>query len=139
MFSAQVADESDLTSGRFVQFVQRLFFPEYTNLSAAEYELHMNALTYLIRKFAHFSEYLILGGCLAFCLSTYQFRAVFRMLIAFFIGVLYAMSDEFHQFFVPGRSMAAFDVCVDSIGVLFGVLIFTGLISVYYLEKVHKM
>lgn len=29
---------------------------------------------------------------------------------------LYACSDEFHQYFVPGRSCKFFDVCVDSTG-----------------------
>jgi len=36
---------------------------------------------------------------------------------------LYAISDEFHQSFVPGRNMAVLDICFDSSGVLFGYLI----------------
>ena len=39
---------------------------------------------------------------------------------------LYACSDEFHQYFVPGRSCKFFDVCVDSTGTFFGALLFWG-------------
>jgi len=30
--------------------------------------------------------------------------------------LLYGISDEFHQFFVPGRSFETFDVMADTIG-----------------------
>ena len=40
---------------------------------------------------------------------------------------LYACSDEFHQYFVPGRSCKFFDVCVDSSGAFFGALLFWGI------------
>ena len=38
-------------------------------------------------------------------------------------GALYAVSDEIHQIFVPGRSCQAFDVLIDSSGVLTGTII----------------
>ena len=47
---------------------------------------------------------------------------------------LYACSDEFHQYFVPGRSCKFFDVCVDSSGAFFGALLFWG---IFYLWE-HK-
>ena len=39
-----------------------------------------------------------------------------------FITVLYALSDEFHQLFIPGRTGRLKDVCIDSIGMLIGFL-----------------
>jgi len=44
---------------------------------------------------------------------TYEFAA----------GVLYAVTDEIHQSFVPGRSCELRDVLIDSVGVLTGVTI----------------
>ena len=38
-------------------------------------------------------------------------------------GVAYAMTDEIHQLFVPGRSCQVTDVLIDSAGVLFGSVI----------------
>jgi len=37
------------------------------------------------------------------------------------IAVLYAISDELHQLFVPGRSCALYDLMLDFFGVLVGV------------------
>lgn len=43
--------------------------------------------------------------------------------LALFFCVLYGISDEFHQSFVPGRTASLFDVMVDSAGGLSGVLL----------------
>ena len=37
--------------------------------------------------------------------------------------VIYAMTDEYHQSFVPGRAMMARDVLIDTLGALLGVFI----------------
>ena len=48
----------------------------------------------------------------------FHFKARMRWL-AWLLAVLYAVSDEYHQSFVPGRHPAAFDVLVyDNIGAL---------------------
>ena len=41
-------------------------------------------------------------------------------------GIIYGILDEFHEFFVPGRSASGFDVFIDSAGTLFGSLIYYG-------------
>jgi len=43
------------------------------------------------------------------------------------LGFLYAVSDEIHQYFVPGRAMQARDVLIDTAGVLLGFCIVHGL------------
>ncbi|KKM09906.1 hypothetical protein SY88_17195 [Clostridiales bacterium PH28_bin88] len=48
---------------------------------------------------------------------------------AVLIGVLYGISDEFHQYFVPSRSPDVKDLAVDAVGALLGVLL------VSWLEK----
>ena len=42
--------------------------------------------------------------------------------VSWLIGTAYAMTDEFHQAFVPGRSCEFRDMVIDSCGVLTGVL-----------------
>jgi hypothetical protein len=44
-------------------------------------------------------------------------------ILPFLIGVLYAVSDEIHQTFVPGRAGQLRDVLIDSCGVLAGICI----------------
>ena len=50
-------------------------------------------------------------------------RAVGRELPAAAIGIAYAVTDEVHQAFVPGRHGAVLDVLVDAVGVLLGVYV----------------
>ena len=68
-----------------------------------------------LRKIAHAAEYAVLGALL--------FRALGRELTAVAIGIAYAVTDEVHQAFVPGRQGAVLDVLVDAVGVLVGVYV----------------
>lgn len=77
-----------------------------------------------VRKIAHFVEYMILGGLSA--ASWVLYRAEEKenrkpfFLIAWGFCVLFAMIDELHQAFVPGRTSSIRDVLLDSVGALFG-------------------
>jgi VanZ family protein len=66
-----------------------------------------------LRKLAHTTEYAVLGFLLL--------RASGREGMAALAGVAYAVTDEIHQHFVPGRHGAAYDVAIDAAGVLIGV------------------
>ena len=41
-----------------------------------------------------------------------------------FIGFLYALSDEFHQSFVPGRTSELGDIIADWIGVISAIMLY---------------
>jgi VanZ family protein len=69
----------------------------------------------VLRKIAHAAEYAVLGALLA--------RALGRPGVAVLAGVLYAVSDEAHQAFVPGRLGSPLDVAIDAVGVVAGVLL----------------
>lgn len=76
----------------------------------------------IIRKIAHFSEYAI-GGVLFYSLfSTYDYSKKQKTIISLGLGIWYAAFDEIHQLFVDGRSGNIRDVCIDSLGVFFGIL-----------------
>jgi VanZ family protein len=77
----------------------------------------------LVRKAAHFLEYLVLGSLL-FQGYLNRSRLWLTALCALGTGILYAASDELHQYFVPGRHMRLIDLAVDSSGVLVGTCIF---------------
>jgi len=64
----------------------------------------------------HFSAFFFLS--LFLLISITKGKAYSLFLIAIFIGIIYGISDEIHQFFVPGRSCNIIDVLTDSIGVL---------------------
>lgn len=85
------------------------------------------AMSFLIRKCAHFTEYMILGISLFFTMGEYLTAAGSFSWPVFFsawgIGTFYAVTDEIHQLFSPGRSCEFRDMCIDCAGVLTGILL----------------
>lgn len=77
-------------------------------------------LSFSVRKCAHFLEYLILGLPLA--LVFWDMRRL-KLLLPWGTGTLYAVSDEIHQMFVPGRSCELRDILIDCAGAAAGVLL----------------
>jgi hypothetical protein len=68
----------------------------------------------MLRKLGHAVEYAVLGALLA--------RATGGAYSALALGLLYAVSDELHQVFVPGRLGSPFDVLLDGVGLAIGVV-----------------
>ena len=79
-----------------------------------------NIASFIVRKTAHVTEYMILY-ILIFRVVTLYSNTKKSKLIALFCMVLYASTDEIHQLFVPGRSGMVRDVFIDSIGGIIGV------------------
>ncbi len=78
-------------------------------------------------KILHVVEYAILGFLLARAMGKYTFfRQSMRVLAAMVLlaGVVYGISDEFHQMSVPNRTASFYDVIADSVGVFIGVFIY---------------
>jgi VanZ family protein len=69
----------------------------------------------VLRKIAHAAEYAVLGALLL--------RAIGREAPAAALGIAYAVTDEVHQAFVPGRQAAPLDVLIDAVGVIVGVFV----------------
>lgn len=72
-----------------------------------------------IYKLAHLIEFTVLGLLVAGATRRLPSRAVWW---AWVIAVLFAISDEVHQAFVPGRSPLVTDVAIDSLGGLLGIV-----------------
>jgi VanZ family protein len=66
----------------------------------------------------HFGLYFVFGVLLALGRRlAVEPPSFFRV---FIIGLLYALSDEVHQLFVPGRTFDPMDLLADGLGVLIG-------------------
>ncbi|MFJ8064743.1 VanZ family protein [Psychrobacillus sp. NPDC096426] len=81
-------------------------------------------LNHLVRKNAHFFIYLVLGVLLIHSLRLSGVLGYKGMGLALFICVMYAISDEVHQLFVPGRGAQLRDVVIDSAGAFVGIGIY---------------
>lgn len=121
--SALPADLSSRESGRVVDLLVRLF--------QGILPIDRETMVFIVRKGAHFAEYTILGGFLVPAVT--EWMAVDKTpvpdsvrnirIISWLVGTLYAVTDEIHQSFVPGRSCELRDIGIDSCGVLAGVMI----------------
>lgn len=123
-FSAQPGEESGKISDgicyRAVSGASHFFHLEWTKEQMEKYAVW---LSFPVRKTAHMTEYAILavlawGNLMAWKRVSNRHNYAY----AFFFAVLYAMTDEFHQTFVNGRSGNWTDVCIDGAGACLGIL-----------------
>ena len=122
LFSAKPADESTEMSTSVGRFICSVVISDYSSWSIDEQEDMAAKIDFPVRKCAHASEYALLGFLLLFTADSYIFTEAWKGRIAIICGALYAVSDEVHQLFVPGRSCQVTDMLIDSAGVCAGVL-----------------
>ncbi len=124
MFSAQNAEMSSKTSGTVVTRVVETVYPKYKTLPKEKQQDITNVTTIIVRKTAHFLEYFVLGVFSFFTVVAYTKQKLkWRFAIAVAFCVIYSISDELHQYFVPGRACRMFDVFIDSMGSVVAVLL----------------
>ena len=134
MFSSRNGNESTSDSSRLGMEICRIFVDGFENMASKEQFDLAKRIDYPVRKAAHATEYAILGififGSMyngkKSCGSTDGRKAgiIKYAFPAWTAGTFYAVTDEIHQLFVPGRSGKALDVCIDSTGVFAGILFF---------------
>ena len=95
-------------------------------------------LTFLTRKAAHTVAYMVLGGLAYNVLRQYAVATRWRVLGSMAVVVLYAVSDELHQLYVPGRSGELRDVAIDSVAGCVAVLLAHIAYKRYLLHKSQK-
>ena len=78
-------------------------------------------------KIAHFFEYMILSILVTRAVNlTFSFKKKsYGILLVLSITLLFGISDEIHQYFVPNRSMELGDIISDLIGIIFGIFVYT--------------
>jgi VanZ family protein len=91
-------------------------------------------------KFAHFVLYTGLGLLLNPMLSSSRNGMMSKYAVPFslLLGAVYAISDEFHQSFVPYRSASVTDFCADFLGLLFAqflILLYHGIKRLLKIER----
>lgn len=127
-FSAQNGEASGaLSQGIVTNLLQSFVSAE--NLDNAER---------ILRKLAHFGIYLFFGLSLFY--SSYYYKNCRNKQEAgefsFCTAFMYAVSDEFHQLFVPDRNCSTTDIMIDSFGALFGIGI--AILILKLIAKINK-
>jgi VanZ family protein len=87
---------------------------------------------YLNDKVEHAAEYFVFGLLIYRALEPAKNRnrfSWFRLVIPILVIIVFGLSDEYHQGFVPGRSVDMKDVMADTVGGLFAA------IAIYIFER----
>ena len=90
--------------------------------------------TNLLAILYHILAYFFLTLFLGFALIKGKHESLFVIVILF--SIFYGITDEIHQYFVPGRSASISDVGLDSIGIMLFTLSY--LVLIEYKKKVSK-
>ena len=96
-------------TSRFIGPFLRWFSPDVSDATIASVQL-------VVRKCAHLTEYAILAALL--------FRALRMFGVAFLVAAIYAALDEFHQSFVATRTASPWDVAIDCVGAIAGLVLY---------------
>jgi len=109
-FSAQNGEESGSLSNKVTTiFINK--FPYTKNLSIETKQKLIEHAEPIVRKLAHFSIYTAVGMCIMAFMCTFPLKLRTRLGTSLLVGLVYAISDEFHQSFVP-RKRAIIKRCV---------------------------
>lgn len=117
IFTLSTSTFSAANTGKIIDPLLRLLIP---GITASSVDVgHM-----LVRKVAHFTEYGILFWLLV------RGPMAERPYLALMLCIVYALTDEGHQVFVPGRTASLYDVALDSSGALFSHFLTTAIAEI---------
>lgn len=120
--SSRTADESSAQSDSILQWLINVF--------------GSNIFTeFIVRKAAHCLEFA--GLSLLFNIALCQTNKKKMPVGAILLTSLYAVTDEIHQLFVPGRSCQCSDWVIDTCGAILGALVFLTVFTCFAWIK-HK-
>ncbi|CUU46401.1 VanZ family protein [Clostridium beijerinckii] len=81
-------------------------------------------LDHIVRKNAHAFMYMVLAIIVCGAFFSYNKSGKGMIIYILFICLSYAVTDEFHQSFIPGRTSLVSDILVDFMGALIGLGLF---------------
>jgi hypothetical protein len=125
-FSAAEGDESQSLSDKITVRVIEIINPDYETLDEVQQKEYFDKVSFAVRKTGHFGEYAILALLWSALFITFpsvysKRHGKFIILISVtLLCMIYAITDEYHQGFVEGRSPKAFDVGIDTAGAFCG-------------------
>ena len=98
-----------------------IFLLSTEHFSSAQTPLGSDAVRFIIRKGAHWTEYFILAFLLIRASSAYAPVVKRHIILCVIVAVVYAVTDEWHQSFTPARQAKVSDVVIDGLGACCGI------------------
>ena len=126
VFSNQSGSESSELSLEVTGYVVRIVNAVVPSAEISKVELHN-----FVRKNAHFFVYFVLAILTMNAFKRCGLKKGKLILSVISFCLLIAVLDEIHQLYVPGRYGSIFDVVIDVMGSLLGILIYYGVSRIY--------
>ena len=109
-------------TSRFLVPFLRWLAPDISDAVVATIQL-------VIRKCGHLMEYAVLAVLLFRAFRKNRERLARATASALILAAIYAALDEFHQSSVPSRTASPYDVAIDAIGALAGLMVYRRMIG----------
>ena len=132
IFSNQGGNESSGTSSKITKVVVDIVTKDKKESNNQMVEMTEK----IVRKGAHDTIYTIGGFLIMNYTYSMEKAKKQKVLGSFLFGIFYAVTDEIHQYFIPGRSARLFDVGIDTFGVLTGICIYLAIMAI--IDKLSK-
>lgn len=129
-FSSQDATVSSSASGTVIEKVAPVFYPQFSTLPTTRKIAIVEKLQSSVRTTAHGIIYAVLGILTTSTLTAFEIPSHKSIFYALIFCAFYAVTDEIHQFFVPGRSMQLIDIIVDIVGSAIGAVLYITLFNI---------
>lgn len=126
MFSAQDSTESLALSNDVSDTVYVIVDETFPNADVTQ-----ESVAITTRNIAHFVLYFVLGALVLNALNVHGLKWPKGAIYAVLFSVLYSLTDEWHQTFVPGRGFEIKDLIIDFSGTVIGI----GLLSLLVLLR----
>lgn len=124
LYSSKPAEVSKGSSTPIAEASLSVYEYFFGTISAPERPNWLDTASFIVRKTAHVTEYMMLSLSISWPLWIRRVRDKKLMWLAFVISVIYAGTDEVHQLFIQGRSGSLRDVGIDAIGCVIGSVLF---------------
>lgn len=114
-----------------IKFFRYFFVLQWLFLSAIIfYFSHQTTIQFIPQSILEYDKFLHFIAYFSYGISTLSMLLIVKksekrlIFIGLILSILFAISDEIHQFFVPDRVMDVFDFIADLLGILCSILFF---------------
>lgn len=137
ILSSESAGTSANTSGQIIKKIAEAVNRDFVKLPVAQQHSIIENWQALVRTTAHFIEYVVLGFLAANVVRAFNLKQKFIYWLPILFCCLFAVGDEIHQIFVPGRSCQLVDVVIDTLGGVVGTVCF--LVLMWFIKKISTV
>jgi len=124
ILSAQPAVTSNSTSKGIVEYgVETTIKLTKAEITEPEKWQIINDINSMGREYMHGVVFLVFGLLMKNAVTQSGGKGIRAIVISLVICIVYAISDEIHQIFVPGRALQLSDLAMDSIGSIIGITV----------------